>query len=100
LVRLEEQDFLIRIGPSGQPFYSLNIPRAKQRTVGEPEKKARRISPELGRLIEELIEQNHSKYGSRGLQMPLLCIKHLKRKKLTKELKARYELHMKIIGFA
>lgn len=98
LVQLEEQDFIVKVSPSGQPFYSLNVPRAKQRTVGQAEKKRRRISSELGQLITELIERNHPKYGDRGPQMPLLCVRN-NNKKLTDELKERYELHMKTIGF-
>ena len=99
LVQLEEQDFIITSSPSGQPFYALNVPRAKQRNVGEPEKKRRRISPELGRLIEKLIQQNHLKHGDLGPQMPLLCVRNRSNKKLTNELRARYALHMKVVGF-
>jgi integrase len=98
LVQLEEQDFVKNIGPSGHKFYSLDVPRAKQREVGEPSKKRRRISPELGQLIEELIERNHHIFGARGTQMPLLCIKSDKHKKLTEELRSRYEFHMKVVG--
>lgn len=99
LVQLEEQDFLIQMSPSGQPFYALNVPRAKQRNVGEAEKKRRRISQELGRLIENLIEVNHHKFGDQGAQMPLLCVRDARNKKLTSELKIRYALHMKVVGF-
>lgn len=100
LVELEEQDFLVQMSPSKQPFYALNVPRAKQRNVGEAEKKRRRISPELGRLIENLIEVNHIKFGDQGSQMPLLCIRNRLNKKLTSELKVRYALHMKVVGFS
>lgn len=99
LVNLEERDFNLQVGPTGQPFYSLNVPRAKQRTVGERETKRRRISPELGRLIERLIEQNHIKYNDRGSRMPLLCVRNTRLKKLTEELRERYEMHMKVVGF-
>jgi len=100
LIRLEKCDFDLTTGPSGHAFYSLDVPRVKQRTVGELERKRRRISPELGRMIEELIEQNQQKYGDRGVQMPLLCVRQKHLKKLTGELQPKYELHMKVIGFA
>lgn len=100
LVQLEEQDFIVQMSPSEQPFYALSVPRAKQRNVGEAEKKRRRISQELGRLIEKLIEVNHFKFGDQGSQMPLLCIRNRRNKKLTNELKVRYALHLKVVGFA
>jgi integrase len=100
LVQLEEQDFIVITGPSGHKFYSLNVPRAKQRTVGDPGKKNRRISPQLGQLIETLIECNHSTYDDQGPQMPLLCVRNRSVKKLTKELRGHYELHLKVVGFA
>lgn len=100
LVQLEKQDFIVQMSPSGQPFYALNVTRAKQRNVGEAEKKRRRISPELGQLIENLIEVNHRNFGDQGMQMPLLCIRNGRNKKLTSELKVRYALHMKVVGFA
>lgn len=99
LVMLEEQDFKVVTGPTGQPFYSLDVPRAKQRTVGNPGKKRRRISLLLGELITELIESNHRQYGDRGPEMPLLCATRITRKKLTNELKGKYELHVKVIAF-
>jgi integrase len=98
LVALEEQDFVLTVGPNGEKFFSLNVPRAKQRTVGEPEKKSRKISAELGGQIEELIGVNHSLYGDCGPEMPILCAKWST--KLTEELERRYELHMKVVGFA
>ena len=42
LVLLEEQDFQVHRAPSGESFYSLDIPRLKQRTVNGYEKKWRR----------------------------------------------------------
>src|SRR6185436_12629472 len=99
VVQLEEQDLVVNSGTAGHSFYSLNMPRAKQRQVGKPENKRRRISPELGISIEELIKQNHATYGDRGPQMPILCIGNTKTKKLTNELRARYELHVKVPGF-
>ena len=98
LVQLEEQDLRVDNSSSGHVFYSLNIPRAKQRKVGEPDKKRRRISPTLGDSIQELIRQNHLHYGDGGASMPLLCVKHVNLKKLTKELENRYRLHMKVSG--
>lgn len=101
LVQLEEHDLILNSTASEHPFYSLNIPRAKQRQIGEPEKKRRRISPELGRSIEELIKQNHKTHGDHGLSMPILCTtaRDLKRKKLTKELATKYKFHLKVVGF-
>lgn len=99
LVQLEELDIVVNSETEGHSFYSLNIPRAKQRQVGEPEKKRRRISPELGCSIQELIRQNHTKHGNHGRQMPILCIKNVSGKRLTKELQTRYKLHMKVVGF-
>lgn len=97
LVQLEELDLIVN-SETSHTFYSLTIPRAKQRQVGEPEKKRRRISPELGSSILELIKQNHTKHGDFGTQMPILCIKRVWEKKLTKELKGKYKLHMKVVG--
>jgi hypothetical protein len=98
LVQLEELDLVVN-AETAHTFYSLTIPRAKQRQIGEPEKKRRRISPELGSSILELIKQNHTKHGDCGTQMPILCIKKVADKKLTKELKGKYKLHMKVVGF-
>jgi integrase len=99
IVALEEQDFKVMVGPNGVLFYSLDVPRAKQRTVGAPEKKRRRVSSTLGKLIEELIESNHRRYGNRGPEMPILCATRLSQKRLTEELKVKYELHVKVIAF-
>lgn len=99
LVQLEEQDLVINADPSSHTFYSLNIPRAKQRQIGEPEKKRRRVSSQLGQSIQELIQQNHSRHGDHGPQMPLLCLRNVINKKLTEELEARYRFHMKVVGF-
>lgn len=99
IVALEEQDLKLTIGPAGQLFYSLDVPRAKQRTVGPPEKKRRRISPTLGKLIEELIKSNHRRYGDRGPEMPILCATRISQKRLTAELKVKYELHIKVVAF-
>ncbi|MDT5270386.1 MAG: hypothetical protein QOH49_2572 [Acidobacteriota bacterium] len=99
IVSLEEQDLKVTVSPTGKVFYSLDVPRAKQRTVGAPEKKRRRISPTLGQLIEELIESNHRTYGNRGPEMPILCATRISQKILTNELKVKYELHIKVVAF-
>jgi len=98
LVQLEERDLILNSAPSNHSFYSLNVPRAKKRNVGEPAKKRRRISKELANAIQELIAQNHAKYGDQGRQMPILCVRRLKDKKLTRELSARFKFHMKVVG--
>jgi hypothetical protein len=99
LVQLEECDLIVNSETASHSFYSLNIPRAKQRQIGEPPKKRRRISSELGRAIKDLVIENHVKYGERGVQMPILCIKNVRRKKLTEELETKFELHLKVVGF-
>jgi integrase len=98
LVQLEQADFVTNSGPSAH-FYSLNVPRAKQRQVGQPPKKRRRISPQLADAIQQLMKENHTKYGNQGRQMPILCIKNIRGKKLTRELAGRYKHHMKVVGF-
>jgi len=66
LVLLEEQDFQVYRAPSGESFYSIAIPRLKQRTVSGYERKWRRLSPDLGVLIQELVAKNHRQYGDRA----------------------------------
>ena len=100
LVLIEEQDFQVYRAPSGESFYSLDIPRLKQRTVNGYEKKWRRISPDLGVLIQELLANNHRQYGDRGPRMPLLCTtKNLNLRQVPKALKAQYELHLSAESF-
>ena len=101
LVLLEEQDLQVYRAPSDEPFCSIAIPRLKQRTVGGYEKKRRRISPDLGVLIQELVAKNHQQYGDRGARMPLLCTtKNLNLRKLPEPLKAEYELHLSTDSFS
>jgi hypothetical protein len=93
---LEERDFRVWQGSDGRTFYSLDVPRVKQRTISTYEKKTRRISNTLGRAIEELIEYNHKRYGNQGTEMPLLCSnKNKNTKKLPEPLKSRYSLHLR-----
>ena len=95
LVLLKKQDFQVQQAPSGEAFYSLDIARMKQRTVNGHDRKRRRISPELGMAIHQLMASNHQQYGDRGPQMPLLCtIKCLKRRAVPEPLKAQYGLHL------
>src|SRR5262249_8083207 len=98
LIMLEEQDFHVSHRPDGQSFYSLSVPRAKQRIVGGQEKKQRRISTTLGQAIEQLIGENHRTYGERGPQMPLLCSDQ-RPKLLTEPMKDRYGLHLRSLQF-
>ncbi|MET0462601.1 MAG: site-specific integrase [Chitinophagaceae bacterium] len=72
VVLLNEQDFKVLEGKDGTKYYSLDVPRLKQGTVGELERKRRRISADLGRAIEQLIDENHRLYGDWGPSMPLL----------------------------
>ena len=100
LVLLEEQGFQVYRAPAGESFYSLDVPRLKQRTVNGYERKRRRISPELGLLIEELVANNHRQHGDRGSRMPLLCTtKNLNLRQVPKPLKAQYELHFSSDSF-
>lgn len=95
LVLLKEEDFQILRAPSGESFYSLDICRLKQQTVNGYEKKRRRISPDLGLLIQELVANNHQQHGNRGPQMPLLCItKNLNLRKIPELLKEQHGLHL------
>lgn len=101
LVLLEQQDFQVYRAPTGEPFHSLAIPRLKQRTVGGWERKWRRISPELGQLIQELVANNHRQHGDRGPRMPLLCTtKNLLLRRVPAPLKAQYELHLASDSFS
>jgi integrase len=101
LVLIEEEDFQIYRAPSGESFYSLGIPRLKQRTVNGHEKKRRRISPDLGVLIQALVAQNHRQHGDRGPRMPLLCTtKNLHLRKVPEPLQAQYALHLATRSFS
>jgi integrase len=72
VVLLDEQDFKVLEGKDGTKYYSVDVPRLKQGTVGKLERKRRRISADLGRAIEQLIDENHRLYGDWGPEMPLL----------------------------
>jgi hypothetical protein len=101
LVLLEEQSFQVYRAPSGESFYCLDIPRLKQRTVNDYETKWRRISPDLGLVIQELVAHNHQQHGNRGPRMPLLCTtKNLNLRKVPEPLKAQYELHLSTDSFS
>ncbi len=85
---------------SGEAFYALDVPRRKQRTAVGYETKRRRISSELGRALEQLIEQNHRQHGNRGPDMPLLCTsRHTYLRKLPDALKKEYDLHLSGMAF-
>jgi hypothetical protein len=71
-VALMASDLKIITSPSGKLYYTMEVPRAKQRSVGRSEKKRRRISQELGEQIEELIRINSTAYGRDGDGLPLL----------------------------
>jgi integrase len=71
-VWLEEGDLKIERAKSGQEFFSLDVVRLKQGTVGTPAKKRRRISPELGHALRQLIEENRKLYGDGGPDAPIL----------------------------
>ncbi|MGH9396092.1 MAG: hypothetical protein ACRD18_04500 [Terriglobia bacterium] len=100
LVRLEEEDFQVYQAPSGESFYSLDIPRLKQRTVNGHEKKWRRISPYLALLIQELVANNHRQHGDRGPRIPLLCTTNLDLRRVPEPLKAQYALHLTTRSFS
>jgi hypothetical protein len=72
LVALQASDFKVVRSPTGNHFYTVDVPRAKQRRVGAGEKKTRRISKELGEEIEKLIGINCAAYGVGRDQLPLL----------------------------
>ncbi|HEX8131595.1 MAG TPA: hypothetical protein VF527_21040 [Pyrinomonadaceae bacterium] len=74
LILLTIGDFKVILGPDGmQKFYSIDVPRVKQRTVGKLAKKRRRISPDLAQAIEDLIKENQLKHGDLDTEMPILC---------------------------
>jgi integrase len=73
VIQLKERNFKILRGPKDNEFYSLDVPRLKQRVVGEPEYKTRRITPELGRVLEQLITENHQKYWGDDPYLPIFC---------------------------
>lgn len=79
LILLEEQDFKVRKGPDAHEFFSLDVPRLKQGTVGRHERKTRRITPELGQVIRDMIEENHRKHSYSDRQMPLLCRRKIRK---------------------
>src|SRR6185295_8610124 len=57
---------------NGQKFYSLDVTRLKQRTVALRAKKRRRISPDLGHALEELIEKNRRDCANGATTNPIL----------------------------
>jgi integrase len=74
LVLLTIADFKVTLGSDGtQKFYALDVPRVKQRTVGKLAKKRRRISHELGQVLEDLVRKNQLKHGDSDSEMPILC---------------------------
>jgi integrase len=85
LISLDEQDLHIIQSSPGHNFYSLSVQRVKQRTVGPLEKKLRRISQELGRKIEELIDENHSLHSDDGPEKPILLSSTTKPLKIERE---------------
>lgn len=72
LVALRASDFKVFRSSTGNLFYTVDVPRAKQRRVGAIEKKTRRISKELGEEIEKLIDINCAVYNTQREQLPLL----------------------------
>lgn len=71
-VALKASDLKVVKSPSGKLYYTLDVPRAKQRRVGRREKKRRRISQELADQIEVLISANNTFYGRSGDDLPLI----------------------------
>jgi hypothetical protein len=71
-VALKASDLKAVKSPSGKFYYTLDVPRVKQRRVGKREKKRRRISQELADQIEVLITVNNTFYGREGDDLPLL----------------------------
>ena len=65
IILLDEQDYRVLRGAQGQRFCSVEVSRLKQRQL-VPEKRRRRISPDLGEALDELIQENHSRYGNSG----------------------------------
>lgn len=100
LLLLKERHVLIYRIASGEPFYSLDVPRRKQGTAAGHETRRRRVSSELGHALEQLIEQNHRQRGNRGPDMPLLCTsRHTYFRKLPDSLKKEYDLHLSAVAF-
>jgi hypothetical protein len=56
LYTLDVSDFNVTQSPSGDAYYSLNLPMAKKRANDKLEKRHRRISKQLGEKISLLIE--------------------------------------------
>lgn len=95
LLLLKEHHVLTYGIASGEVLYSLDVPRRKQRTTAGHDTKRRRISTDLGRALQQLIEQNHRQYGDRGPDMPVLCIsRHTYLRKVPEPLKREYGLHL------
>ena len=57
---INEDDLIVTSLPEGGVIYELRIPRIKKRTAGERDQfRVRRLVPEVGRLLERLIRENH-----------------------------------------
>jgi integrase len=69
-VLLDEEDFKVTL-INGEEHFTVDVVRLKQKTVGAPEKKRRRISQRLGAQIKLLIEENHSLYGTNEIERPI-----------------------------
>jgi integrase len=53
---LDTSDFTVVVTPSGDSYYSLQLPMAKKRTEDKPERRPRSISKQLGENILRLIQ--------------------------------------------
>jgi integrase len=96
----EEEDFKVTESPDGHPFYSLSIPRMKQRTVGSPEKKRRSISPDLAQALAQLRVENHQHWGADTPHLPLLCRPPgWSPRRISPALRPKYRLHLSTTEF-
>jgi integrase len=97
---LKERHLVTYRVAAGEVFYALDVPRRKQGTVAGHESKRRRISGELGRTLEQLIERNHQQHGDRGPDMPLLCTsRNTYLRKVPDPMKKEYDLHLAGVAF-
>lgn len=72
LLLLEEEDLLKTNLEDGQVVYEIRIPRIKKGTAGDRDQfRVRTLIPEIGRIVERLIERNQYDYPVRDGLRPL-----------------------------
>ncbi len=100
LVLLEERDFVTQEDPkTKERIFFLSVPRIKKR-LDERATKLRKISPQTGRVIGELIENNRSRFdGIPDPKRPILCRTKPRRFVYDDPAMSRFQFHWTVSEF-